>query len=86
MALKVRKGSTVTIITGSDKGKKGEVIEVNSTKMLVKVRGVRIQTHYDKKDGMLKKEGFISYSNVRLDAAAAAKTKEPKKARATKAK
>ena len=28
--------------------------------------GTRIRTHYDKKEGLLKKEGFIDYSNVKL--------------------
>ncbi len=64
--LKIKKGATVQVITGNDKGKKGAVLEVNSGKMLVKVQGVKVQTHYDRNEGLLKKEGFIHYSNVKL--------------------
>lgn len=71
--LKIKKGATVQVITGSDKGKKGEVLEVNALRMQVRVQGVRVQTHYDKKDGLLKKEGYLDYSNVKLISAPAAK-------------
>ena len=47
--LKIKKGATVQVITGSDKGKKGTVIEVDPTKLRVKVQGVKVQTHFDKK-------------------------------------
>ncbi|MES3038081.1 MAG: KOW motif domain-containing protein [Bdellovibrionota bacterium] len=76
MKLKIKTGATVQVITGSDKGKKGVVLEVDRTKMRIKVQGVRVQTHFDKKDGLLKKEGFIDYSNVKLMEAAAAPTKK----------
>ena len=64
--LKIRKGDTVQVITGSDKGKKGEVLAVDPTGLKIKVQGVKVQTHFDKKEGLLKKEGFIHYSNVKL--------------------
>lgn len=64
--MKIRKGDTVQVIAGGDKGKKGSVLEVNPTAMRIKIQGVKVQTHYDKKDGLLKKEGFIDYSNVKL--------------------
>lgn len=64
--LKIKKGATVQILTGNDKGKKGSVLEINPGKLLVKVQGVKVQTHFDKKEGLLKKEGFIHYSNVKL--------------------
>lgn len=67
MKLKIKKGDTVQVIAGSDKGKKGEVLELNKTQLKVKVNGVRVQTHFDKKEGTIKKlEGFIDYSNVQL--------------------
>ena len=81
--MKIRKGDTVQVIAGGDKGKKGAVIEVNPTAMRIKIQGVKIQTHYDKKDGLLKKEGFIDYSNVKLVEKA---TKEKKAAKKTAAK
>lgn len=64
--LKIKKGANVQVITGADKGKKGTVLEVDPKKLQVKVEGVKVQTHFDKKDGLLKKEGFIHYSNVKL--------------------
>lgn len=66
LKLKIKKGATVQVITGTDKGKKGSVIEVNPKTFKLKVQGVKVETHYDKKDGLLKKEGFIDYSNVKL--------------------
>jgi large subunit ribosomal protein L24 len=80
MKLKIKKGATVQVITGSDKGKKGAVLAVDATNMKVKVEGVKVQTHYDKKDGLLKKEGFIDYSNVKLVEAASKEKKTSKKA------
>ncbi len=81
MKLKIKTGDTVQVIAGSDKGKKGEVVEVKPTLMKIKIQGVKIQTHYDKKDGLLKKEGFIDYSNVKL---VSAKTKAAKEKKTTK--
>jgi large subunit ribosomal protein L24 len=75
MKLKIKKGAQVQVITGSEKGKKGEVLEINRDDMKIKVQGVKIQTHYDKKEGLLKKEGFIDYSNVKLLSAAPEKKK-----------
>lgn len=79
MKLKIKKGDQVQVITGSDKGKKGAVIEVKPSAMKIKIQGVKVQTHYDKKDGLLKKEGFINYSNVKLVEAAAKEKKAAKK-------
>ncbi|MCC2677526.1 MAG: ribosomal protein [Pseudobdellovibrio sp.] len=86
MNLKIRKGDTVQVTSGSDKGKKGTVLEVKPSALKIKVQGVKVQTHYDKKDGLLKKEGFIDYSNVKLVSAAAAKEKKTTKKAAAKAK
>lgn len=80
MKLKIKKGATVQVIAGADKGKKGKVIEVSPTLMKIKVEGVKIMTHFDKKDGQKKLEGFIDYSNVKmLEAAAAPKAKKTAK-------
>lgn len=84
MKLKIKKGSQVQVTTGADKGKKGAVLEVNTAKMLIRVEGVKIQTHFDKKDGLLKKEGYIDYSNVKLLEAAPAAKKPTKKATKSK--
>lgn len=66
MKLKIKKGSTVQVTAGAEKGKKGTVLEINPGKMQVRVQGIRIQTHFDKKDGLVKKEGYIHYSNLKL--------------------
>jgi large subunit ribosomal protein L24 len=76
MKLKIKKGSTVKVIAGSDKGKTGSVLEVNPNTMRIKVQGVRIQTNLDKKENQLvKTEGSIHYSNVQLVEAASKSTK-----------
>lgn len=80
LKLKIKKGDTVQVIAGSDKGKKGSVIDVNPTSLKIKVQGVKVLTHYDKKDGLLKKEGFIDYSNVKLVSGAEKAKKTSKKA------
>lgn len=82
MKLKIKKGSTVQVIAGSDKGKKGTVLEIVPGKMGVRVQGIRIQTHYSKQDGLQKKEGLIHYSNLKLvDAPAAPAKTAPAKAK-----
>ncbi len=87
MKLKIKKGSTVQVIAGKEKGQKGTVLEINPGKMGVRVQGIRIQTHFDKKEGVLKKEGLIHYSNLKLvdGPAAQAKTKAKKTTGAKKA-
>lgn len=81
MKLKIRKGATVEVITGAEKGKRGTVLDVNKEKMGVRVQGVRVQTHHSKKDGLVKSEGYIHYSNVKLiEAAETPKKKATKKA------
>ena len=79
MKLKIKKGATVQVISGSDKGKSGKVLEIKTEPLKVKVQGVKVQTHFDKKEGLLKKEGFIDYSNVKLVAASEKVTKKKAK-------
>ncbi len=66
MKLKIKRGDTVQVIAGADKGKKGSVLDINLSALKVKVQSVNMKTHFSKKDGILKKEGFIDYSNVKL--------------------
>jgi large subunit ribosomal protein L24 len=84
--LAIKKGDTVQVISGSDKGKKGAVLEVNPRTLKVKVQGVRMQSHFDKKDGMKTLEGFLDYSNVKLAEKAAKATKAAKEKKTSKAK
>lgn len=80
MKLKIGVGSTVQVIAGSEKGKKGSVMAIDSTKLRIKVQGVKMQTHYSKEDGISQREGFIDYSNVKLLEAAKKSGKSAKKA------
>lgn len=66
MKLKIKKGATVEVTAGSDKGKKGTVVALDKKALKIKVSGVKLMTHFDRKDGLTKKEGFINYSNVAL--------------------
>lgn len=70
MKLKLKKGDEALVITGADKGKKAKILEVNPGNLKVRLQGVRVQTHFDKKEGIQKKEGWIDYSNVRFVASA----------------
>ena len=83
--LKIRKGATVEVTTGAEKGKRGSVLDINKTTMRVRIQGVKIQTRHSKKDGILKSEGYIDYSNVKLiEAAAPTKKKSEKKSAKSK--
>ena len=73
MKLKIKKGDVMEVIAGSEKGKKAKLLEVNRKALKVRLEGVKIQTHFDKKEGIQKKEGWIDYSNVRFSAPAAGK-------------
>ncbi len=85
LKLKIKKGATVEVITGGDKGKRGSVMAINPVEMKIKVQGVKMQTHYSKQDGLQTREGFFDYSNVKLiDAPKATEAKTTKKKASTK--
>ena len=65
MKLKLKKGDSAVVIAGSEKGKQSKILEIDPKKLKVRLQGVRVQTHFDKKEGILKKEGWIDYSNIR---------------------
>lgn len=67
--LNAYKGRLVEVITGSDKGKKGRILNIRQTEksIQVKVEGIRLQKKHDKKEGIKTQEGFIDFSNVKLD-------------------
>ena len=71
MKLKLKKGDEALVIAGSEKGKKSKILEIDPRKLKVRLQGVRVQTHFDKKEGIQKKEGWIDYSNVCLSRVAA---------------
>lgn len=67
LKLKIKKGDNVQVITGADKGKKGQVLELDKKNLKVKIQGIKMQTHFDnKEEGPVLKEGFIHYSNIKL--------------------
>lgn len=84
--LKIKKGATVEVISGAEKGKRGTVLEIVKDKMMVRIQGVRMQTHYSAQDGMSKREGLLHYSNVKLIEAAAASPKKKAAKKASKSK
>ena len=66
----VRKGDTVVVISGSNKGKKGKVLRVLGNRVVVeKVAMVKRHTKPSQKNpqgGIVDKEGSIHISNVQL--------------------
>lgn len=81
--LQIKKGDTVQVIAGAQKGIKGAVLSINKKAMKITIQGVNVQTHFDKQEGIKKIEGAIDYSNVKLVEKSAAKT--AKKTKKTKA-
>tara|TARA_Y100001970_G_scaffold137396_1_gene169085 strand:+ start:2248 stop:2514 length:267 start_codon:yes stop_codon:yes gene_type:complete len=66
----LKKGNQVKILTGKDKGKTGEVIEINKKNQTLKVKSVNmIKKHLkptkENKGGIISKENFIHQSNVK---------------------
>ena len=65
-----KKGTQVKIISGKDKGKTGEVLEINRKLNKVKVKSIGIIKKHlkqtkEKKGGIISKESFIHQSNVK---------------------
>tara|TARA_B110000971_G_C19714538_1_gene365787 strand:- start:64 stop:303 length:240 start_codon:yes stop_codon:yes gene_type:complete len=68
--MKIKMGNQVKIITGKDKGKTGEVIEINRKLNVIKVKAINLVKKHKKptkenKGGIISKESFIHYSNVK---------------------
>ena len=66
----IKKGIMVKILTGKDKKKKGEVIEIDRPNNRAKVKGINIvkkheKTTKEKKGGIISKENFIHISNLK---------------------
>ena len=67
----IKKGSKVKVLTGRDKKKEGEVLEVDRPNSQAKVQGINIvkkhvKTTKEKKGGIITKESFIHISNLAL--------------------
>ena len=67
----IKKGLKVKILTGKDKAKEGEVIEIDRPNNRAKVKEINmvkkhIKTTKEKKGGIVSKESFIHLSNLKL--------------------
>ncbi len=65
----LKKGMKVKVCVGKDKGKTGEIIEINRARDLAKVKDVNMLKKHKKptkenKGGIITKEGFIHLSNL----------------------
>ena len=59
MAARIRKGDRVVVITGADKGKRGEVLAVRPKEDRAIVQGVNVAKKHTKPQGMGKPGGII---------------------------
>jgi large subunit ribosomal protein L24 len=71
MAAKIRKGDQVIVLTGRDKGRKGEVVAVQVAAGRALVRGINMVKRHQKQSpteegGIVSKEGSIHLSNLAL--------------------
>jgi large subunit ribosomal protein L24 len=69
MAAKIKKGDKVVVLTGRDKGRTGEVIQVMPTESRALVRGVNIVKRHQRQSqtqegGIISKEAPIHLSNL----------------------
>ena len=67
----IKKGLKVRVLTGKDKKKEGEVIEIDRSKNRAKVKEINmikkhVKTTKEKKGGIFSKESFIHISNLRV--------------------
>ena len=73
MALRIRKGDRVQVVSGSDRGKQGKVIAVDRERGRVRVESVRMQKRHLKPGrkgartgGIVEQEGYVDASSVML--------------------
>ena len=67
----IKKGIKVKILAGKDKNKDGEVIEIDRSKNRAKVKGINfvkkhVKTTKEKKGGIITKENFLHFSNIKI--------------------
>ena len=71
MAAKIKKGDKVVVLTGRDKGRTGEVVEVRPAQDRAVVRGIHMVKRHQRQTpqqegGIISKEGTIHLSNLAL--------------------
>ena len=69
MAARIKKGDRVVVLTGKDKGRSGEVLQVNPSKARVIVSGVNMVKRHTAPSqttagGIVEKEASVHVSNV----------------------
>ena len=80
-----KKGLKVKVLSGKDKNKEGEVIEIDRSNNRAKIKDINmvkkhVKTTKEKKGGIFSKESFIHISNLKLiDEKIKNKKKEAKK-------
>ena len=70
MAYKIKKGDDVFVLSGKDKGKTGEILEINRKLSKIKIKSVGMIKRHTKptkenKGGIISKESFIHQSNIK---------------------
>tara|TARA_B100000212_G_scaffold281107_1_gene221072 strand:- start:251 stop:499 length:249 start_codon:yes stop_codon:yes gene_type:complete len=81
----IRKGLKVKVLSGKDRNKEGEVIEIDRSNNRAKIKDINmvkrhVKTTKEKKGGIFSKESFIHISNLKLiDEKIKNKKKEAKK-------
>ena len=80
----IKKGLKVRVLTGKDKKKEGEVIEIDRPNNRAKVKEINmvkkhVKTTKEKKGGIVSKESCIHLSNLKLIDEKVAKKAEAKK-------
>ena len=68
--MNLKKGAQVKIISGKDKGKTGEILEINRKLEKVKIKSINMIKKHTKptkenKGGIISKESFIHQSNIK---------------------
>ena len=66
----LKKGTQVKVISGRDRGKTGEILEINRKLNKIKIKSINIIKRHTKptkenKGGIISKESFIHQSNVK---------------------
>ena len=69
--MNLKKGNLVKILTGNDKNKSGEIIEIITKLNKAKVKGINIVKKHlkatkEKKGGIISKENFVHLSYLKL--------------------
>ena len=68
--MNLKKGIQVQVISGKDKGKTGEILEINRKLGKIKIKSINMIKRHTKptkenKGGIISKEGFIHQSNIK---------------------